>query len=366
MSNFNPEIPYTVPPIPTDGLKGIEMACAKEIKQAHIAIAKLDGFLSGIPQSQIMLINPIYLKEALESSEIENINTTLLDVLEQQLNPKGKKENSQLVVNYFLALRWGRDAIHKLGLSNRLIVGLQERLMPDGATGYRRLQVYIGDGRGTVRYTPPASSELSTHITRWEKLVNGNKSIDPLVLAAAGHYMFEAIHPFEDGNGRTGRMLLTLQLVDAGLLSSPIVHISQYINKNRSDYYRLLRDVTAKGELEEFVKYITRGFAVQAEHSLSLLQQLKFLQETFQHKIKEELHYMYSNELVEQLFINPVQTPARLSEELKIHRLTASKYLRLLAEKGFLSNTKRGRNMFYVNEIMLDALSDHGKLQDKK
>lgn len=365
MSDFDPKTPYTVPQITPEQLREAERSCGDLIKTANIAIAKIDGFLSGLPESQVMLANPIYLKEALESSEIENINTTLLDVLEQQLRPSGKKTDSQLVVNYYLALMWGRHNIRKTGLTNRLITGLQKHLIPEGSGAYRRLPVHIADGRGAVRYTPPQAQTLSAHIAKWETLVNRNDSVDPLVVAAAAHYMFEAIHPFEDGNGRTGRMLLTLHLMQARLINAPVVHISQYINANRSEYYRLLRDVTAKGELNEFVKYIVKGFAVQAEHSFKLLQRLQALQYAYQDTVRESLPAIYSAELVSQLFVNPVHTPVRLAEELHIHRITASKYLRALHKEGLLKHAKRGRNMFYVNAILLDAINNNSKLDLK-
>lgn len=366
MREFNPSIPYTVPQITSEQLRLVESDCVEILKRAHIAIAKIEGFLSGLPTTQIMLANPIYLQEALASSEIEDINTTLLDVLEQQLRPSGNKSDSQLVVNYYHALMWGRTNIHKFGLTNRLITGLHSQLIPEGSGAYRRLQVFIADGRGSVRYTPPEAQTLGSHIIKWENLVNNNNSIDPLVVAAAGHYMFEAIHPFEDGNGRTGRMLLTLHLMQANLLSAPVVHVSQYINANRTEYYLLLRRVTANGELGNFVRYILKGFAIQAEHGFRLLQHLQTIQNDFQARVKKVLPAIYSVELVEQLFLNPVHTPARLAENLDIHRITASKYLRLLSEQGLLTHAKRGRNMYYINSIMLEALNDSSKLETKR
>lgn len=362
MSNFQPDKPYTVPGIAPEQLRLVENDCVELLKRAHIAIAKIDGFLSGLPDTQFMLANPIYLQEALASSEIENINTTLLDVLERQLRPNGKTSDSQLVVNYYHALIWGSAAIAKDGLTYRLITGLHKQLIPEASGVFRRLQVYIADGRGAVRYTPPEAQTLGRHITQWEKLVNTHASVDPLVVAAAGHYMFEAIHPFEDGNGRTGRMLLTLHLVEANLLSAPVVHISQYINANRSEYYTLLRNVTAKGELKPFVQYIIKAFAEQAEHSFKLLQHLQTIQHSYQAQVKQQLPAIYSVELVNQLFLNPVHTPVRLAENLNIHRITASKYLRLLSEKGLLQHVKRGRNMYYINETMLDALNESSRL----
>jgi Fic family protein len=203
---FKPDEPYRVPPISKKNLKDIQASLAKEITDAQVAVAQIKGFLEGLPESSSALMNPIFLKEAVESSEIENINTTLLEVLQRQVAPDiQEKSSSQLVVNYLIAMMWGMENVNKLGMTSRLIRGIQHQLLPTGAEGYRRLPVVIGDGKGKVHYSPPNAADIPELIGEWEELVNDNPSIDPLVLAAAAHYQFEAIHPFEDGNGRTGR-----------------------------------------------------------------------------------------------------------------------------------------------------------------
>ena len=364
MSNFNPKQAYQVPPITSQQLREASEAVLNEVTTARVAIAKIEGFLSGVPKSRGALMNPIYLQEALESSEIENINTTLLDVLQQQLNPVAtKKDASQLVVNYFFALHWGISNIGQIGLSSRLIKGLHKELLPTDHDDYRRLPVVISDGRGKVRYTPPQAQHIPNLISGWQKLVNESDGIDPLVVAAAAHYQFEAIHPFSDGNGRTGRMLLTLHLMHAGLLRAPAVHISQYINANRPKYYRLLRAVTESGELAEFVKYIVRGFAIQAEHSFVLLQSMQSLQNRYKREIRDALPNMYSFELIESIFNRPVQAPVQLAKDLDVHYVTASKYLQKLASLGYLAPKRSGRHMFYINTNMLNMLEHNGRLR---
>jgi Fic family protein len=362
MSDFDPRVPYLVPTISVKQLRAAEKLAAEDIKKARVAIAKIEGFLDAIPNAHSAMMNPIYLKEALESSEIENINTTLLEVLQQRLNPvKKSQSNSQLVVNYFYALNWGVVNLNKINLSTQLIQGLHYRLIPTEDPEYRRVPVYIGDGRGAVRYTPPEAQHISRLIGDWERLVNSSSKIDPLVLASAGHYQFEAIHPFTDGNGRTGRMLLTLHLVHANLLSAPAIHISQYINSNKSRYYQLLRAVTEKGELEQFVRYLIKGFAQQAQHSYRLLRNLDRMRNECKRNIRTNLPSIYSAELIEAIFVNPVQTPVNLAKDLGIHYVTASKYLKELAKAGHLNAFRHGRHNYFVNTRMLELLEEKGR-----
>lgn len=365
--SFDPKVPYKVPPISKKDLETIQGNLAEEVTTARVAIAQIKGFLRGLPETSIALMNPIFLKEAVESSEIENINTTLLEVLQRQVSPNTEeRSSSQLVVNYVVASSWGLENLSEIGITSRLVRGLQHKLLPYGAEGYRRLPVVIGDGRGKVHYTPPAAQDIPELIGNWEKLVNSSKGIDALILAAAAHYQFEAIHPFEDGNGRTGRMLMTLQLVDAKLIDYPVVHISQYINTNKAKYYRLLRAVTSDNQLEEFVRYMLKGFTKQANHSFLLLQRIQALQRDYKHRIRDELPKIYSHELLEAIFARAVQTPVQLAHDLDVHYITASKYLKALEEKNYLEVVKRGRHTYYINTNLLDLIEEKAPMNIEK
>lgn len=365
--DHDPKTPYKVPPISIDNLKDIQSSLTSELTEANIAIAQIKGFLRGLPQSSTALMNPLFVKEAVESSEIENINTTLLEVMQRQVAPDiDSKTGSQLVVNYIRASLWATRNLGKIGLISRLITGIQHKLIPDGAEGYRRLQVVIGDGHGKVHYTPPRASDIPELISDWEKLVNSSKGVDPLVVAAAAHYHFEAIHPFEDGNGRTGRMLINLQMVHADLLDVPVVHISQYINAHKSTYYRLLRETTSDGKLKEFVRFMLKAFTTQADHSFALLQRIQELQHEYKDEIRDKLPSIYSHELLDALFSRPVQTPVRLAKDTDIHYVTASKYLKKLEEIGLLISSKQGRHMYYINHRLLDLIEQKGHMKPKK
>lgn len=364
---FDPSTPYKVPPIRQAVLKEVQDNLSDELTAARVAIAQIKGFLRGLPETSVALMNPIFLKEAVESSEIENINTTLLEVLQRQVSPNTEeRSSSQLVVNYVMANTWGLENIEKVGVSSRLIKGIQHKLLPYSAEGYRRLPVVIGDGRGKVHYTPPSAQDIPELIGDWEKLVNNTRSIDVLILAAAAHYQFEAIHPFEDGNGRTGRMLMTLQLVDAKLIDYPVVHISQYINTNKSKYYRLLRAVTTDGQLEEFIRYMLKGFTKQANHSFLLLQRIQALQRNYKHRIRDEFPKIYSHELLEAIFGRAVQTPVQLAHDIDVHYITASKYLKALESGGYLHMVKRGRHTYYINTQLLDLIEEKAPMNIEK
>ena len=364
---YNPKLPYKVPPISTEVLKDIQGSLSRELTEANIAIAQIKGFLRGLPQSSVALMNPLFVKEAVESSEIENINTTLLEVMQRQVAPDiESKTGSQLVVNYTVASMWATRSLEKLGLISRLITGIQHKLIPDGTEGFRRLPVVIGDGRGKVHYTPPKASDIPELIANWEKLVNANPTIDPLVLAAAAHYQFEAIHPFEDGNGRTGRMLINLHMVHAGLLDIPVVHISQYINAHKSKYYKLLRETTSEGKLKEFVEFMLKAFTTQANHSFALLQRVQELQLEYKHEIRSKLPNVYSHELLDSIFARPVQTPVRLAKDIDVHYVTASKHLKKLEEAGFVTSSKQGRYMYYINDRLLELIEQKAHMPVKK
>lgn len=364
---YSPETAYKVPPISAQKLGEVQFALTRELTEANIAIAQVKGYLRGLPQNSAALMNPLFVKEAVESSEIENINTTLLEVMQRQIAPDAEnKSSSQLVINYTLASLWGVRNIGKYGLTSRIIKGIQHRLIPDGQEGFRRLPVVIGDGRGKVHYTPPHAVDIPELISDWEKLVNTNKDIDPLVLAAAAHYQFEAIHPFEDGNGRTGRMLINLHLIDADLLDVPVVHISQYINVNKARYYRLLRAVTAEGKLTEFVRFMLKAFATQANHSFALLQRVQELQKGYKDEIRSKLPNIYSHELLNALFARPVQTPVQLAKDTGMHYVTTSKYLKKLEGAGLLQSSRQGRHVYYVNFRLLELIERKGHMEPKK
>ena len=333
----------------------------ENLKQTRVALAKLEGKTEGAGKHTFHhLLNPLLLAEALSSSEIENIKTTLESVLEYELEDEEELSADQKVLNYRRALMWGWKFIEEENhpITERLIKGLHERLLPLDKHQWRREQNRIVDHTtGNVRYTPPENAYIPQLLTQWENFVNTEDSLDPLIVAALSHYQFEAIHPFQDGNGRTGRMLLVLQLIKYGLLPGPFVHVSSFINTYRSRYYQLLREVTEQENWKEFVEFTLDAYKEQALQAHSTLSLLDEMQKDVTSSVREKASKIYSQDLIDKIFEFPVINPTRLGKELTIHRETASKYLKNLEQIGVLRSYKKGRQRLFVNDGALKVIT---------
>ena len=307
----------------------------------------------------MLLLSPAIIRESVASSGIENINTTVEKVLEQQLFPETeqKSENKE-VLRYRDAVIWGFEHMKDLPMGNRLILGIHKQLLGDRSHGYRTTQNKIeNSGTGDVLYTPPPATEIGRLIGNWEKYVHSNdESIDPLIKCAISHYQFEAIHPFGDGNGRAGRILMVLYLVQARLLNYPILFISGFINQNRNDYYRLLREVTTNDNWCGFIEFLLRGFYLQARETKEQLFKVMDLFNAYREGIKDKCPNIYSSDLVEQLFSLPIVTPVRLGNMLDVHYTTATRYLKQLEKEGFLQNQQVGKYQLYINKPLVGLL----------
>lgn len=205
----------------------------KILLKARTELGELKGYSSALP-NPMLLLSPAVIKESVISSRIENINTTVENVLQMQLFPEAEQRKPEKeVLHYREALLWGFEQLSKLPLSTRIVVGVQKRLLPESAGGYRRVQNSIQDvAAGKVIYIPPPAQKIPELMGNWEKFIHAEDDIDPLIKCVMAHYQFEAIHPFTDGNGRTGRILMVLYLVEQGFLTIPLLYVSGYINKN--------------------------------------------------------------------------------------------------------------------------------------
>lgn len=354
--SLNPTYPHNLALLPP--LNDLSNKIFSEaLLRARVELAELKGSCGQIP-NPLLLTAPLLIRESVESSGIENINTTVSNVLENQLLPEDEqKKPDKEVIRYREALYWGYKHLSDFSLSNRLIVGIQKKLIPESGE-YRRTQNAIENSlTKEILYTPPIATEISRLVGNWEKFVNDSKELDPLVRAAIAHYQFEAIHPFDDGNGRTGRILMVLQLVRDEILELPILFISGYISKNKSDYYRLLREVTSKDAWENYIAFMLDGFYLQAKETKETLKKVSAFHVETKQMIKKEHSKIYSADLLEALFTYPVITPTRLAEELNVHYTTASKYLVQLEEAGMLQSMKVGRNHFFVHKKLVNILS---------
>jgi Fic family protein len=356
--SFDPTYPHQLAPLPQKAAIA-NTDFGDLLLKARVELAELKGATNQVP-NPLLLMSPSIIRESVASSNIENINTTLADVLQWQLFPEAEQRPpDKEVLRYHTAMTWGFENIAKYAISTRLITGIQARLIPDGNGQYRREQNQIANlaSRESL-YTPPIASDVPNLIGNWENYVNAqDQSVDPLIRAIIAHYQFEAIHPFRDGNGRTGRILMALQLIQSDLLSLPILYISGYINQHRSEYYRRLLAVTTEENWHGFIEYMLEGFSIKARETHDDLKKITELLGKIREQIKLENKKLYSADLVEVLFTYPVITPTKLANELNNHYTTASKYLMQLAEMGILKEAMVGKYHLFMNHRLLKILS---------
>lgn len=326
--------------------------------RARTELAELKGYSFSMP-NPMLLTSPTIIKESVASSSIENINTTIVDVLQNQLFPEAEQRGpDKEVLRYRNALLWGYENLEKFALSTRLILGIQRKLIPASQGNYRKQQnQIINSDTKEVLYTPPIASTIPRLMSNWERFVNErHPEIDPLIKCAIAHYQFEAIHPFEDGNGRAGRILMVLELVSEELLTLPILYISGYINSNRSRYYKLLRRVTRERNWNDYILFMLDAFYSQAKETKDTLFKIMKLFFEFKETIRKDHKKIYSAELVEMLFTYPIITPVRLASELGMHYTTTSRHLLELSKAGLLKETKHGKYHFFINDRLLRVL----------
>ena len=240
--------------------------------------------------------------------------------------------------------------------SGRLVIGIHKEILPEGTPGYRKTQNRIANSAtGQTIFTPPPPNGLSRLLSNWERFVNSeDDGIDPLVKCALAHYQFEAIHPFGDGNGRTGRILIVLFLVQARLLSLPILYVSGYINENRNHYYRLLRGVTSENDWIDWTVFMLKGFYLQAKSTKEALLKITAMLGEMKEQIRSTHKKLYSSDLIEALFAYPIITPVNLARKLEVDYRTASRYLATLAKGNVLKDSYVG----YANKRLLSLLKE--------
>ncbi|MBN1945992.1 MAG: Fic family protein [Bradymonadales bacterium] len=335
-------------------------AVLRQALSATRALAELKG-AGGLIPDQAILINAIPLQEAKLSSEIENIVTTQDDLFRASINEGNLADpHTKEVLRYRTALRQGSDALKNERLSLDLIRRVCSTLL-DKPVGFRGPdeQVVICDrATGRATYTPPSGGEgLLAKLGNLESFLLAPDGPDPLIRMAVGHYQFEAIHPFVDGNGRTGRILNILYLLYAGLLEIPVLYLSRFIIRNKRDYYRALRAVTEDAAWEEWVTYILHGVEETSRWTIGRIQAIRELLDTTVERCRSSLPKVYSKELIELIFRQPYCKISFLVEAGIAERKTASVYLKELERIGILVGTKRGREVVYRHPALLELLT---------
>lgn len=342
---------------------------ADQLVAARVELAELKGYGQLVP-NPLLLLSPAVLRESIASSEIENIHTTIFDALQMQLLPESeRRQNDKEVLRYRDALLEGFQMVESTAISSRVIHKIYSRLLPEKRIGYRQQQNrIINDRTGATIYTPPPAQDVPDLISNWERFLNqADDPIDPLIKAAIAHYQFEAIHPFSDGNGRCGRILIVLYLVQADVLRWPNFFISGYLIRHRAEYYRLLKSVTEDGDWNSFIGFMLSAFREQAAETRELLLATMTLLHKFKARLQEKLESVYSHELVEALFSTPVTTPAQLARDLDIHYRTAGRYLSQMEAKGLLQGQMHGKYHLFFNTELIELLQKHrSRVPDSK
>lgn len=333
----------------------------KKAAQAHRFLAELKGVAQTIPNESI-LINSLVLQEAKDSSAIENIITTQDEIFkhglfpEIRLNPAAKE-----VRDYAQALKKGFSLVkHNEMLTNNFILEIQSELIKNNA-GFRKLSgtELKNDQTGETIYVPPQSAdEIIKLMTNLESYINDDNisSVDPLIKMAVIHHQFESIHPFYDGNGRAGRIINILYLVQKKLLNIPVLYLSRYIIRNKSEYYRLLQAVRDKSAWEEWVLFMLTGVEQTSRQTIYIIEKIRNLMLEYKHEIREQYRF-YSQDLLNNLFFHPYTKIDFLRRDLKITRITATKYLNELVEGNFLKKKKIGTSIYYINHRLFNLFN---------
>jgi len=333
----------------------------KKLASAHRALAELKGIVSSIPNENI-LINTLGLQEAKDSSAIENIITTHDDIFKAELNLEGFKSlNAKEVQNYISALKKGFGLIKKNKiLTNNDIIGIQSELEKNNA-GFRKVPgtALKNATTGEIVYTPPQDYNTILDLMKnLEQYINDENmsEFDTLVKMAIIHFQFESIHPFYDGNGRTGRIINVLYLVMNDLLNLPVLYLSRYIIEHKGDYYKLLQEVRETDNWENWLLYMLDGIEQISKETIVLIGKIRDLIFEYKNLLRNNYKF-YSQDLLNNLFKHPYTKIEFIENDLGVSRITASKYLNLLAKDKVLKKEKLGTGNYYVNEKLIKILT---------
>ena len=336
-------------------------AVLKSLPAAHAALAELKGLAATIP-NQTILINTLGLQEAKDSSAIENIITTHDDLYKSELNlDVFRSLDAKEVQNYIEALKHGFALTSKKGvLNNRVILEIQEVLEKNNA-GFRKLPgtALKNSTTGETVYTPPQNlTDIQRLMKNLEQFIN-NKNLsdyDPIVKMAIIHFQFESIHPFYDGNGRTGRIMNILYLILNKLQTLPILYLSSYIIQHKPDYYRLLQEVRDKNNWEQWLLFMIRGVEQTSKDTIKLIVEIKSLMTDYKNKLSSNYKF-YSQDLLNNLFKHPYTKIEFVVNDLAVSRLTAANYLNKLADDGLLEKKRIGTANYYINVPLFNLLT---------
>ena len=354
---------YDIPvlPLPYD-LETKEVL--KELANANRKLAELKGGAQTIPNEDI-LISSLTLQEAKDSSEVENIVTTQDELYKAGLQIKTQIANAATkeVLRYRESISSGFNLVRKNKLLTlNIIKNIQENLV-DNNVGFRRTPgTFLQNDRKEIVYTPPQDkTEIENSMKNLEEFINDESmsNLDPLIKMAIIHHQFESIHPFYDGNGRTGRIINILYLVITGLIDLPILYLSRYITHNKSEYYRLIQAIRDRNtdnskEWEAWIIFMLRGVEKTSSDTISLIHGISQLMDQDKQILRPIFKQSYKHELLNNLFFHPYTKIEYIEKDMMVQRKTATKYLDMIVETGILKKMKIGREHYYINTALAE------------
>ena len=324
--------------------------------EAHKYLAELKGIAHKIPNENL-LISTLTLQEAQSSSAIENIITTQDELFKYKLHPSLSNGRGKEVVHYAEALEAGFEEVQRTGSITLNTIKKVQGIIGGNNAGFRKLPGTVLANTRTRQtvFTPPSPEEVEGLMGQLEQYINEDTSINPLIKMALIHHQFESIHPFYDANGRTGRIVNVLYIVKEGLLDTPILYLSGYINNNREEYYNNLQSVRNDDNWGPWLQFMIQGVAESAKHAIVLVNDIFELFQDCKHQIRSN-HKFYSQDLINNLFKHPYTKIEFLQRDLDVSRATARRYLNELVSSNILEKHKIGRSNYFINHSLYNRL----------
>lgn len=352
---------YNIPQLPLN----IDIESKSILRQVNLAnkkLAELKGIALTIPNEAILL-NTLSIQEAKDSSAVENIVTTHDDLYKADLSfgNSSISANTKEVQRYVEALKYGFQLIKENKIITNNHIKRIQQILEQNSAGFRSSAgTTLRNQLGEVVYTPPQDKDsIESYMDNLQDFINETQTdIDPLIKMAIIHHQFESIHPFYDGNGRTGRIINILYLVINNLLDIPILYLSRYIITNKGEYYRLIQAVRDTGDWESWILFILKGIEETAEQTIYMVKEISRLMKEYKVQIKRILGKAYSHELLNNLFNHPYTKIEFVMNDLEVSRPTASSYLNRLAKEKLLKKMKMGRSVYYLNPPLVKLFED--------
>ncbi len=347
----------------------------KQLSKSRSALAELKGFARVIPNEAI-LISTLTLQEAKDSSAVENIVTTHDELYKADLNVKDyfATASAKEVLNYREAIQAGFRLVKEKGLlTNSVLKQIQEHLEGNKA-GFRTTSgTTLKDSQGNIIYTPPQEADVINDLmANLELFINDDRisDLDPLIKTAIIHHQFESIHPFYDGNGRTGRILIILYLVANNLLDLPILYLSRYITHNKGEYYRLLQAIRENEDniqnWHQWIMFILKGIEETSRDTIRMIGAIDGLMREYKKVLRPLFGKQYKHELLNNLFFHPYTKIEFIQRDMQVVRNTASKYLDTIVETGLVEKVKVGKTNYYFNTKLIDLFLNHNSIEESK